>query len=161
MTNQRDRQQIRKSEGNPSKFRLRIPFWMCCLAVTAMLTACDNSKKDFQRAEQVNTETAYAEFIKQHPRSPLVAQAQTNMEKIVAADRSLVDELSLKQVPVTMQTHLGSRPGEPLISMREEPDEAAAAKLEADRRTAGAKLTADMEVSHNVEDFLRQHGGHE
>jgi hypothetical protein len=45
--------------------------------------------------------------------------------------------------------------------MREEPDEAAAAQLEADRRAAAAKLTADMEVSHNVEDFLRQHGGHE
>ncbi len=62
--------------------KTRILLSVGCVAFSVLLTSCDNPEKDFKKAQRANTETAYAEFIKRHPESPLVTQAQTNLENI-------------------------------------------------------------------------------
>jgi outer membrane protein assembly factor BamD (BamD/ComL family) len=61
-----------------------LPFQIGAIcAIALILTACNNPEGDFKKAEQANTEPAYQDFIKQHPDSPLVAQAQADLEKVV------------------------------------------------------------------------------
>jgi outer membrane protein assembly factor BamD (BamD/ComL family) len=83
----------RKAEGMLA-MQTRILLSVGCLAFSVLLTSCDNPEKAFKRAEQANTETGYTYFIKQHPESPLVAQAQSDLEKVVyeAAKRAVTSE---------------------------------------------------------------------
>ncbi len=83
----------RKAEGMLA-MQTRILLSVGCLAFSVLLTSCDNPEKAFKRAEQANTETGYTDFIKQHPESPLVAQAQSDLEKVVyeAAKRAATSE---------------------------------------------------------------------
>ena len=50
------------------------------IVVSLAVSACHNPESDFKKAEQANTEQAYSEFIKKHPESPLVTQAQGHIE---------------------------------------------------------------------------------
>ncbi|HEY6184504.1 MAG TPA: SH3 domain-containing protein [Terriglobales bacterium] len=52
------------------------------IAASLLLTGCNNPENDFEKAKQVNTEQGYQDFIKRHPDSPLVTQAQTDLEKV-------------------------------------------------------------------------------
>ena len=56
---------------------------MPVLLLAVMVTSCGNPESDLKKAEQANTEQGYQDFIKRHPDSPLVAQAQTDLEKVV------------------------------------------------------------------------------
>lgn len=53
------------------------------LVVVSALTSCSNPEGDLKKAEQINTEQGYADFIKRHPSSPLLNQAQNDLEKLV------------------------------------------------------------------------------
>jgi outer membrane protein assembly factor BamD (BamD/ComL family) len=55
--------------------------YVCLLQ--AIVVSCSNPEGDLKKAEQANTEQAYSEFIKKHPDSPLVTQAQAALEKVV------------------------------------------------------------------------------
>jgi hypothetical protein len=55
------------------------------IAVTGLLTACNNPESDFKKAEQANTEQAYDDFIKKYPDSPLVVQAKSQLESLAHA----------------------------------------------------------------------------
>lgn len=73
-----------------------------CVVLPILLTSCDNPEKDFASAEQANTETAYTDFIKRHPGSSLVPQAQKRLaplvwERVKATNALSAYELFFKQ----------------------------------------------------------------
>lgn len=55
------------------------------LSFVLFTSSCNNPNKDLKNAEQINTEQAYQDFIQKHPDSPLVTQAQADLEKVVYA----------------------------------------------------------------------------
>ncbi|HEY6182750.1 MAG TPA: hypothetical protein VIW67_10915, partial [Terriglobales bacterium] len=60
-----------------------IPRLAVALGCVAILISCSNPENELKKAEQANTEQGYQDFIKRHPDSPLVAQAQADLEKVV------------------------------------------------------------------------------
>jgi hypothetical protein len=60
------------------------------LAVSGLvLASCRHPEKDFAEAKRVDTEAAYQDFIKKHPESPLVPQAEAAIvEKVFSACRT-------------------------------------------------------------------------
>ena len=50
--------------------------------VALLLTSCSNPEGEFKKAEQANTEQAYNQFIQKHPDSPLVAQAEAQIDSL-------------------------------------------------------------------------------
>jgi outer membrane protein assembly factor BamD (BamD/ComL family) len=52
------------------------------LCIATLTCSCNNPENDLKKAERANTEQAYGEFIKKHPDSPLVDQAQADLEKV-------------------------------------------------------------------------------
>jgi outer membrane protein assembly factor BamD (BamD/ComL family) len=74
----------KRMNTTPMKTRtFRIAVFAVPLAVVALLTSCSDPASDLQKAEQTNTEQAFTQFIKKHPDSPLLAQAQAGLEKAV------------------------------------------------------------------------------
>lgn len=59
------------------------PYSLSCLlsfiVMALLLTSCSNPEGDFKKAEQANTEQAFSAFIKKHPGSPLIAQANQRL----------------------------------------------------------------------------------
>jgi outer membrane protein assembly factor BamD (BamD/ComL family) len=69
------------------KSKLHSLGWLLSIiAMSAVLTACNNPESDFKKAEQANTEQAYDDFIKKHPDSSLIAQAKAHMEQNAYGD---------------------------------------------------------------------------
>ena len=63
---------------------MNIPYMLftsALIAVNLLLTSCNNPDRDFKKAEAANTEQAYNEFIRKHPKSPMVIQAKAHIEK--------------------------------------------------------------------------------
>jgi hypothetical protein len=63
-----------------------VKFLFPAIAVSLLLTACNNPESDYRKAEQANTEQAYNDFIKQHGDSPLVGQAKAHIEHNAYSD---------------------------------------------------------------------------
>lgn len=62
--------------------RLQLAFSIiACLATSLLVTSCSNPERDFQKAEQINTEQAFNDFIDKYPGSPLVAKAKADIER--------------------------------------------------------------------------------
>ncbi|HEY6184505.1 MAG TPA: hypothetical protein VIW67_19830 [Terriglobales bacterium] len=53
------------------------------LCATVILASCSNPEHDFLEAEKINSEQGYQDFIKGHPGSALLGQAQADLEKVV------------------------------------------------------------------------------
>src|SRR5579864_6921403 len=51
-------------------------FSVTLMLATMLICGCNNPEGDFKKAERVNTEQAYQDFIKRHPDGPLAFQAQ-------------------------------------------------------------------------------------
>jgi outer membrane protein assembly factor BamD (BamD/ComL family) len=62
--------------------KLTIKRTLVTLLATALLASCSNPERDFEKAEQANTEEAYGVFLQRHPNSPLSARARSNLAKV-------------------------------------------------------------------------------
>jgi hypothetical protein len=63
----------------PSHYPSRL---LALAAVTLMLASCSDPEADFNKAQQANTEQAFAAFLQEHPDSLLAARARASIEQI-------------------------------------------------------------------------------
>ncbi len=53
------------------------------LVIAALLSSCSNPESELKKAEQVNTEEAYQDFIQKHPGSVLTARANADLADLI------------------------------------------------------------------------------
>jgi outer membrane protein assembly factor BamD (BamD/ComL family) len=68
--------------NNTNANQLIFAVWIVCLAMSALLTSCNNPEKDFHKAEKADTEQAYNKYIERYPDSPLVETAKRNLARV-------------------------------------------------------------------------------